>query len=402
MSRTARTTDPRFLTAIVICFMLAGCSMFGSKQTAVTTMPSHRSHFEQLKTPASTPLPVAYATSYPMPEPYDANEYLPGIRLGPDQDMWVSVYDSDQIARYNAAGLVSAWSLPLDPQCLNPPQCSGGPTDMVLGPDGNMYVSMAVLNAIAQVTPLGAITIYQLDPNTFPLLPQGEGPRGITIGPDGNIWFDHSNSSKIGRMSLSGTLLNVYQIPTTGGGGGRITTGPDGKIWFTETGNSKIGRLNIATGHIDEFTTPTANSYPHTIVAANDGNLWFTERDVNQVASISTSGFITEFSTPTKVSRPAYMFVGPDGSLWFSEDFNSALCRVNAVQQTFVEYVTPPQFPIQPVAVAAGLNGDMWVTDIYNDAVAIFTPNGNPPQHPLVRVHHTTAPGFQARGSALR
>lgn len=326
-----------------------------------------------------------------MPEPFDPNEYLPGIRLGPDQNIWASVYDSNQMARFNAQGLVSAWSFPADPQCLNgPPVCSAGPTDMVVGPDGNMYVSLAQYNGIAKVTPLGAITVYPLDPNVFPILPQGEGPRGITIGPDGDIWFDHSNSSKIGRMNLAGTVLNVYSLPTTGGGGGRITTGPDGNLWFTETGNSIVGRLNPSTGHIDEFKTPTANSYPHTIVPASDGNLWFTEKDASQVASITTSGFITEFTTPTKVTGPAYMIAGPDGSLWFSEKFNSALCRVDPVQQTFVEYTTPPGVQIEPDGVAPGLNGDVWVTDIINDAVAVFTLNGGPPMRHLIRAHSST------------
>jgi streptogramin lyase len=374
--------------AIALGLALIGCSTAGVNHVAIPPPKQPHSHIEQLKTPAIPPTPVQYALSFPMPETFDPNEYLPGIAMGPDQNMWISVYDSNQIARFNAAGLVSAWTFPPDPQCLIPPTCSAGPTDMVAGPDGNMYVSLAQLNGIAQVTPLGVITVYPLDPNVFPILPQGEGPRGIAIGPDGNIWFVHSNTSKIGRMTLSGTLIAAYQIPTPGTNGGRITKGPDNNMWFTEVSTSKVGRLNVQTGQFTEFTTPTANSYPHTIVTGADGNLWFTERDVNQVAQITTSGTITEFQTPTKVSRPAYMVSGPDGSLWFSEDFNSALCRVDPIQQTFVEYTTPPNIPIQPVAVAPGLNGDIWVTDILNDAVAIFTVNGGPPLRPLERVHH--------------
>ncbi|HLJ84528.1 MAG TPA: hypothetical protein VKT51_10185 [Candidatus Eremiobacteraceae bacterium] len=214
MNRIAKMSDLHRAAlkggAIALGLALVGCSGFGGKQSALPPLRPHE-HTEQLKTPANPPVPVAYATSFPMPETFDPNEYLPGIAMGPDQDMWVSVYNSNQIARYNSSGLVSAWAFPSDPQCLNPPACSAGPTDMVVGPDGNMYVSMAQLNAIAQVTPLGLITIYPLDPNVFPILPQGEGPRGIAIGPDGNIWFDHSNSSKIGRMTLSGTVSCVVK-----------------------------------------------------------------------------------------------------------------------------------------------------------------------------------------------
>lgn len=394
MQGDAKMIDPKKAMkalGIVLGLLLSACSSFGVKQAALS--PRHQEHTEQLKTPANPPVPVVYATSFPMPETFDPNEYLPGIVMGPDQDMWVSVYNSNQMARYNASGLVSAFTFPADPQCLNgPPVCSAGPTDMVVGPDGNIYISLAQYNAIARVTPLGVVTIYPLDPNVFPILPQGEGPRGIAIGPDGNIWFDHSNSSKIGRMTLSGTVINVYQIPSTGGNGGRITKGPDNNMWFTEVSNSKIGRLDVATGHIAEFTTPTPNSYPHTITAAVDGNLWFTERDANQVGFITPTGRIQEFQTPTKVSRPAYMVSGPDGSLWFSEDFNSALCRVDPSSQTFVEYVTPVNAPIQPVAVAPGLNGSVWVTDILNDAVAVFTLNGGPLHRQLIPARHGVGP----------
>jgi streptogramin lyase len=378
------------LACFALCASAAGCSLFGASHSAAVPPPPpvHRG-VQQLKTPAQPPVPVALATMYPMPEAFDSNEYLPGIRMGPDQNIWVSVYNSNQMARFNSQGLVSAWSFPPDPQCLNgPPVCSAGPTDMVLGPDGNMYVSLAQSNAIAQVTPIGAVTVYPLDPNVFPILPQGEGPRGIAIGPDGNIWFRHSNTSKIGRMTLSGDMINVYSPPTANADGGRITAGPDGNMWFTETLGNNIGRLNIATGRITEFPTPTAGSYPHTIVTAADGNLWFTEKNANQLGRITTSGVITEFSTPSQITAPTYVYSGPDGSLWFAEKFNSALCRVDPVHETFVEYTTYPDVLIEPDGVTTGMNGDVWVTDIVNDTVDAFTPGGGPPQRPLSRVRH--------------
>lgn len=378
------------LASVALCASVAGCSLFGASHSAAVPPPQIRRGVQQLKTPANPPIPVALATMFPMPETFDPNEYLPGVRIGSDQNVWVSVYNSGQIARYNSQGLVSAWAFPADPQCLNgPPVCSAGPTDMVLGPDGNMYVSLAQLNAIAQVTPLGAITVYPLDPNVFPLIaPQDEGPRGIAIGPDGNIWFIHSTASKIGRMTLSGNVIDAYPTPTANSGGGRITAGPDGNMWFTEGAANNIGRLNIATGQITEFPTPTASSYPHTIVSAADGNLWFTEKNADQLGRITTSGVISEFSTPSQITAPTYIYSGPDGSLWFAEKFNSAICRVDPVHETFVEYTTYPSVLIEPDGLTTGANGDIWVTDIVNDTLDAFTVNGGPPQRPLSRVRH--------------
>lgn len=361
-------------------FVLAACSGIQDNQSIGSI--GRQVHSAQLKTPSDPPVGVVYQTEYPMPEPFDPNEFLSGIRMGSDQDIWASVYDSNQIARFDSHGLVSAWSFPQDPNCIVPPTCSAGPTDMVAGPDGNMYVSLAQYNGIAQVTPLGAITVYPLDPNVFPILPQGEGPRGIAIGPDGNIWFEHTNSSKIGRMTLSGQVINAYNTPTPNGGGGRIAAGPDGNMWFTEVSTSLIGRLNISTGHITEFPTPTASAYPHTIVAAADGNLWFTENAASQVARITPSGFITEFSTPTKIAHPLYMYPGPDGSLWFAEFFNNGLCRVDPIGLTFVEYTVPKTLGLH--AVTTGLDGTVWATDDANDGVVVFGPSADRPGHKLM------------------
>lgn len=384
----ARRSMLRDLASVVAACALAGCG--AGHSALVPPVHAGSSHVVQLKTPANPPVPVSLATMDPMPETFDPNEYLPGVAMGSDLDIWVSVYDSNQIARFDSHGLVSAWALPADPQCLNgPPVCSAGPTDMLLGPDGNMYVSLAQMNAIAQVTPVGGITIYQLDPNVFPLNTQSEeGPRGLAIGPDGNLWFNHTSASKIGRMTLSGTPIAAYAEPTSNSGGGRITAGPDGNMWFTETAANNIGKLDVSTGEITEYPTPTAGSYPHTIVAAADGNLWFTEKEASQLGRITTAGTITEFNTPSKqqITKPTYMFSGPDGSLWFAEKWNSSIARVDPVHQTIVEYSTYPAAQIEPDGITTGLNGDVWTTDIINDTLDAFTLNGGPPARPLVRI----------------
>jgi streptogramin lyase len=333
-----------------------------------TPTPTGQAHKEQLKTPANTPPPITYNGSYPMPEPFDPNEYLSGIQMGSDGNMWASEYDGDAIAQFTPTGVATAFPIPT---------ASSGPADMTLAPDGNIWFSESLSNKIANISPAGLITEYPLDPTVFPINPAiGEGPRGIAIGPDGNVWFNHTSASKIGRMTLAGVLINSYAY-TSGGLGGRITTGPDGNMWFTEASTSKIGRINVASGQITEFPTPTANSYPHTIVQAADGNLWFTERDASQVASITTTGFITEYTTPTKIARPLYMTTTPDGSLWFAEYWNNAICRVDPRALTMVEYTSQVPGGVFVRGITPGPSSTIWTTDDAHDAVIDFGAPGS-------------------------
>ena len=56
------------------------------------------------------------------------------------------------------------------------------------------------------------------------------------------MWFTEKGKSKIGRITMSGTVTE-YPIPTAASNPRGITGGPDGNVWFTEESGSKIGRI---------------------------------------------------------------------------------------------------------------------------------------------------------------
>ena len=98
----------------------------------------------------------------------------------------------------------------------------------------------------------------------YSLLTASSEPLGITAGPDGNLWFVEQGVSKIGKITLSGTIT---EYPTSGGSSPYgITAGPDGNLWFTEQGVNKIGKITPS-GTITEYAVPTANSQPFGITA---------------------------------------------------------------------------------------------------------------------------------------
>src|SRR5450631_2354629 len=53
-------------------------------------------------------------------------------------------------------------------------------------------------------------------------------PNGITSGPGGNLWFTEYSGKKIGRITLTGILIE-FPVPTASGGAAitTITSGPD-------------------------------------------------------------------------------------------------------------------------------------------------------------------------------
>src|SRR4051812_671357 len=56
-------------------------------------------------------------------------------------------------------------------------------------------------------------------------------PAGIVAAPDGNHWFAEFATSKIARITLTGTITE-FTLPNAGSGPLNITVGPDKNLWF--------------------------------------------------------------------------------------------------------------------------------------------------------------------------
>lgn len=283
-------------------------------------------------------------TEFALPSPISVPS---GIAAGADGNLWVAQTGINAIARVTPAGAMTEFALP------------GGalPSAVVAGPDGNIW--FAQRGGVGSITPTGVATIYKVDGI----------PSGITAGPDGNLWFTENFRGKIGRVTPSGQIT-LFDIPSRLGGGSvnplSIAAGPDGNLWFTESnaGANKIGRITSA-GVITEFAVPTAGS-PRGIAAGPDGNLWFTaDSSIGEarVAKITPAGAITEYALPLKNPQPMTITSGPDGNLWLTETNNPAnkVARVTPTGSV-TEFQVPTGFS-GPYGIVAGPDGNLWFTE---------------------------------------
>jgi streptogramin lyase len=112
-----------------------------------------------------------------------------------------------------------------------------GPSRIALGPEGNLWATMFDADAIDRITPTGQRTRFPLS--------AGAGPNDIALGPDGALWATEYKANKIARMTTAGVVTGEFPIPTPNAQPIGIAAGPDGAIWFTESLAAKIGRLTI-------------------------------------------------------------------------------------------------------------------------------------------------------------
>lgn len=196
-------------------------------------------------------------------------------------------------------------------------------------------------------------------------------PVAITAGPDRNLWFTEPTIAEIGKITLSGHVMN-FPVP---GVPAAITGGPDGNVWFTGNTNNSlgepvsdwVGRIT-PTGHLTEFPVP---SYAGGITSGPDGDLWFTQ--AHAIGRITPSGHVTEFPAS---GDPGDITAGPGGDLWFTDSNSSntggSIGRITPSGEItkFSSGITSP-----PESIAAGPGGDGWFTEL-DGAIGRITPKG--------------------------
>jgi hypothetical protein len=151
----------------------------------------------------------------------------------------------------------------------------------------------------------------------------GGSTTDVVTGPDGNLWYTGIASNKVGRMTIAGAAT---EFDVTGSPAG-ITVGSDGALWFSQTnGGGRIGRITTS-GAVTNFQTPT-NAPTNSITLGPDGNVWFAENSAGIVGRVTPAGQVSEF--PAGFSPLAAMGAGPDEALWIPAPSNDRMVRVDA------------------------------------------------------------------------
>ncbi len=189
-------------------------------------------------------------------------------------------------------------------------------------------------------------------------VPSGTEPQSVIAGPDGNVWFTANQSSKIGKMTLAGTVLAEYSLPA-GSKPCAITVGPDGNLWFANLGTSKIGKITTS-GAITEYAL-ASGSEPEGITVGPEKNLWFTEWGTSKIGKITTSGVVTQYALSESGKGPTAIAAGPDGNLWFTVT-ESLTPKIGKI--TTAGAVTEYAIPKSSYGITAGPDGKMWFTEL--------------------------------------
>jgi len=180
-----------------------------------------------------------------------------------ENELWMTEPGSNQIVNFNPTTTGSAVA----------PVTIPDPVGVLVDPaTGYLWITEGSADKIIEYSPVNEHILYTYNTTG--------SPSNLIWGPDGNIWFTEAGGPTGGLVGIltPGTgLVNEIQVS---GAANALAVGPStgtytNTIWFTETGSNQIGEIDVSTQSVVGYAT-APDTDANAITLGPDGNEWFT------------------------------------------------------------------------------------------------------------------------------
>jgi streptogramin lyase len=340
---------------------------------------------------------LASITEYPVPAGSPAiGNGLSGITGGPDGNVYFTDTLNNAIGQIIPSGVIS--ELPLPPPANGGGFFGSGLDGITLGSNDKLVFTESTQGALGEITTTGSYNPVPIDPTGNDT---GQEPDQITTSSDGTLWFTEDGATAIGELTTAG-VFHQYPVPNATNGGiigpsmKGIAVGSDGNIWFTNWGSSGdfIGMMTPS-GNLTEFPLPFGTD-PYGITSGPDGNLWFTAYGSNTIDVMSTSGMILHQYGVTATAGSGGLgdlndiTVGSDNNVYFT----AGTGYIGKITASGVVTMTPVSTTVttvpgasgpQPLAITSGRDGNICFTEPWNASIGVLKIVTTPSPLPTIK-----------------
>jgi sugar lactone lactonase YvrE len=283
----------------------------------------------------------------------------------------------------------------------NGPGQFGFPREIATDSQNNYYITDEYNHRIQVFNSSGKFLFqfgtYGTGPGQFRL------PQGVTIDSHDNVYVADTYNARVQKLTLNGTY--VTQIGTTGveGDSGSLLYRPrsvgldaSDNLFVVDTYNHKVKKYDNALNYLYSVGGFPAPLYPNAITVLKDGTFYVSDTGNSQLlhytdlgTSASFAGSVGTLRTQNgEFSEPLGVAVGPNGHIYISDRFNHRVQVFNSNGGFITKWGKnggaggyfnfgwlPGEFII-PSQIAIDAYGKVYVADAGNARIQVFDANG--------------------------
>lgn len=222
------------------------------------------------------------------------------------------------------------------------------PVDVIIGPDGNTYLSGWTSNDVLR---------YDTTTGAFidAIVPAGTGglnsAAGLAFGSDGNLYVASRLTSEVLRFDgTTGAFIDAFVTAASGGlnQAEGLTFGPDGNLYVSDYQGDAVFKYDGTTGAFDSVFVSAGSgglNRPEDLTFGPDGNLYVADDTGSSVLRYNgtTGAFIDAFvpSGSNGLASATGLAFGPDGNLYVGSWGTDSVKRFNGTTGAFIDNYIP-------------------------------------------------------------
>jgi sugar lactone lactonase YvrE len=256
-----------------------------------------------------------------------------GVAVSPDDTLYITDTFNNRILEIDAQGHTSATK-------ENVP-----PAGVAVDSDGTLYVTNARDNQVLKIDKKGAFGILVgsndnvrgSSSESGPVIQTRlNNPLGVAVGPRGTVYIADTGNNRILKIDKTGGRIDTFAGSpdgTAGRSGDRglatqarldhpsgVAVDPDGTVYIADTNNGVVRKVD-ATGRIDSL--PNLGPGPPLAVAVGPHGVLYTTTATSQITK--DGGLASQ----VQLNDPLGVAVGRDGTVYIADTANNQIQRID-------------------------------------------------------------------------